>query len=37
MIASGAPAATAPSTWPGTEIAFKAGWRTWMSDDTGSR
>lgn len=37
MIASGAPAATAPSTWPGTEIAFKAGWRTWTSDDTGSK
>jgi hypothetical protein len=38
MIAPGAPAATAPSTWPGTEIAFKAGWRTWAGrDDTGSR
>lgn len=31
MIAPGAPAAGAPSTWPGTDIAFKAGWRTWAS------
>lgn len=38
MIAPGTPAATAPSTWPGTEIAFKAGWRTWAGgDDAGSR
>jgi hypothetical protein len=38
MIAPGAPAATAPSTWPGTELAFKADWRTWARrDDTGSR
>ncbi len=41
MIAPGAPAAAAPSTWPGTDIAFKAGWRTWVfnelasSDETG--
>jgi hypothetical protein len=33
MIAPGAPAAAAPSTWPGTDIAFKAGWRTWASSD----
>ncbi|WP_270888918.1 hypothetical protein [Pedococcus sp. 5OH_020] len=37
MIAPGAPAAAAPSTWPGTDIAFKAGWRTWASsDETGA-
>ena len=33
MIAPGAPAAAAPSTWPGTDIAFQAGWRTWVFDD----
>lgn len=33
LIAPGAPAAAAPSTWPGTDIAFKAGWRTWASSD----
>ena len=33
MIAPGAPAAAAPSTWPGTDLAFKAGWRTWASSD----
>jgi hypothetical protein len=37
MIAPGATAAAAPSTWPGTDIAFKAGWRTWASsDETGA-
>lgn len=29
VIAPGAPPADAPSTWPGTDLAFKAGWRTW--------
>jgi hypothetical protein len=33
MIAPGAPAARAPSTWPGTDLAFKAGWRTWVTND----
>ena len=36
MIAPGAPAAPAPSTWPGTELAFQAGWRTWVTSDTTS-
>ena len=36
MIAPGAPAAAAPSTWPGTDIAFKAGWRTWVFNDLAS-
>lgn len=36
MIAPGAPAATAPSTWPGTDLAFKAGWRTWVTSDATS-
>lgn len=31
MIAPGAPAAPAPSTWPGTELSFAAGWRTWVT------
>ncbi len=29
LVAPGAPPAAAPSTWPGTELAIKAGWRTW--------
>ena len=29
MIGPGAPTAPAPCTWPGTDLAFKAGWRTW--------
>jgi hypothetical protein len=33
MVAPGAPAAPAPSTWPGTDIAFEAGWRTWTASD----
>ncbi|SDP61291.1 hypothetical protein SAMN04489867_3139 [Pedococcus dokdonensis] len=36
MIAPGAPAAAAPCTWPGTDIAFKAGWRTWVFNDLAS-
>ena len=29
LVAPGEPPAEAPSTWPGTELAFQAGWRTW--------
>ena len=29
LIASGTPPALAPSTWPGTDLAFEAGWRSW--------
>jgi hypothetical protein len=29
MIAPGTPPAKAPSTWPGSELSRKAGWRTW--------
>ena len=29
MIAPGQPPAPAPSTWPGTELANDAGWRSW--------
>ncbi|MEO3939297.1 hypothetical protein V3N99_21500 [Dermatophilaceae bacterium Soc4.6] len=32
MIAPGTPAAPAPSTWPGTELSFAAGWRTWVTE-----
>lgn len=35
MLAPGAPPAPAPSTWPGTELARQAGWRTWVPDDAG--
>jgi hypothetical protein len=31
MIAPGEPPAPAPSTWPGTQLANEAGWRTWKS------
>jgi hypothetical protein len=31
VIAPGAAAAAAPSTWPGTDIAAAAGWRTWVA------
>lgn len=30
MIAPGQPPALAPSTWPGTAMAERAGWRTWV-------
>jgi hypothetical protein len=30
LIATGSPPAPAPSTWPGTELARSAGWRTWV-------
>ena len=29
MVAPGAPPAPAPATWPGTQLAHEAGWRTW--------
>lgn len=36
MIAPGDLPATAPSTWPDTDLAIKAGWRTWVdADDSG--
>jgi len=28
LIAAGSPPATAPSTWPGSDLAIRAGWRT---------
>jgi hypothetical protein len=31
MIAPGTPPARAPSTWPGSDLSFKAGWRTWAT------
>ena len=31
LIAPGTPPSPAPSTWPGTELATEAGWRTWHS------
>ncbi|WP_162801922.1 hypothetical protein [Ornithinimicrobium murale] len=33
VIAAGPAAAPAPSTWPGTETAVKAGWKTWASGE----
>ena len=33
MIAAGPPAAKAPSTWPGSDLASKAGWRTWVGGE----
>jgi len=33
VIAPGAPPAKAPSTWPGTDLATDAGWRTWVADN----
>lgn len=34
MIAPGAQPATAPSTWPGSALALKAGWLTWTTTPT---
>jgi len=31
MIAPGTPPAAAPSTWPGSDLSIKAGWRTWAT------
>jgi len=33
VLAPGDPPAPAPSTWPGTELANAAGWRTWSTAD----
>jgi hypothetical protein len=35
MIAPGTPPATAPSTWPGSELSIKAGWRSWIDAGEG--
>ena len=32
MLAPGAPPAPAPATWPDTDLAIEAGWRTWSTD-----
>jgi osmotically-inducible protein OsmY len=34
MVAPGTPPAPAPATWPGTQLAHEAGWRTWSTDHT---
>lgn len=31
QIAPGTPSAKAPSTWPGSDLALQAGWRTWQT------
>jgi len=33
MIAPGTPPARAPSTWPGSDLSIKAGWRTWVGGE----
>jgi len=33
MIAPGTPPAKAPSTWPGSDLSIKAGWRTWVGGE----
>lgn len=35
MIAPGPPPARAPSTWPGTQLSIRAGWRTWVEQGSG--
>jgi hypothetical protein len=30
MIAPGVPPAQAPSTWPGSDLSIRAGWRSWV-------
>jgi hypothetical protein len=35
MIAPGTPPATAPSTWPGSELSITAGWRSWIDAGEG--
>ena len=37
MIAPGTPPAAAPSVWPGSDLALKAGWRTWVTAPAGHR
>jgi len=34
MVAPGTPPAPAPATWPGTQLAHEAGWRTWSTNHT---
>ena len=33
VIAPGTEPARAPATWPGTQLALEAGWRTWVADE----
>lgn len=35
LIAPGTPPAPAPSTWPGSDKALLAGWRTWVEEQPG--
>jgi len=35
LIGPGTPPAKAPSTWPGSELSIKAGWRSWVDDGDG--
>lgn len=35
MVAPGSPAARAPSTWPGSQLSVRAGWRTWVETGGG--
>jgi hypothetical protein len=35
MIAPGPPPAKPPSTWPGSELSIKAGWRSWIDAGEG--
>ena len=35
MIAPGTPPTKAPSTWPGSELSIKAGWRSWIHTGKG--
>ena len=37
LIAPGTPPAKAPSTWPGSDLALQAGWRTWRPAEASSR
>lgn len=37
MLAPGTPPAPAPSAWPGTAQATKAGWATWVTTETGGQ
>lgn len=36
MIGPGTPPAKAPSTWPGSDLSLRAGWRTWAVDEQGA-
>ncbi|MET0915193.1 MAG: hypothetical protein ABWY81_03230 [Jiangellaceae bacterium] len=37
MVAAGTPPAPAAATWPGTQLAHEAGWRTWSTEHTTDR